>query len=93
MVKPIYLFGSEVLREVAVPVDLSGKEYIDNLVADLKDTLAKAEGCGLAAPQIGESVRVLIVDGRDMADIYPYLEGFTRVMIFNLFQIFSTCSL
>ena len=81
MVKPIYLFGSEVLREVAVPVDLSGKEYIDNLVADLKDTLAKAEGCGLAAPQIGESVRVLIVDGRDMADIYPYLEGFTRVMI------------
>ena len=81
MVKPIYLFGSEVLREVAVPVDLSGKEYIDNLVTDLKDTLAKAEGCGLAAPQIGESVRVLIVDGRDMADIYPYLEGFTRVMI------------
>lgn len=81
MVKPIYLFGSEVLREVAVPVDLSCKEYIDNLVADLKDTLAKAEGCGLAAPQIGESVRVLIVDGRDMADIYPYLEGFTRVMI------------
>lgn len=81
MVKPIYLFGSEVLREVAVPVDLYGKEYIDNLVTDLKDTLAKAEGCGLAAPQIGESVRVLIVDGRDMADIYPYLEGFTRVMI------------
>ena len=81
MVKPIYLFGSEVLREVAVPVDLSGKEYIDNLVTDLKDTLAKAEGCGRAAPQIGESVRVLSVDGRDMADIYPYLEGFTRVMI------------
>ncbi|MBR5660220.1 MAG: peptide deformylase [Bacteroidales bacterium] len=81
MVKPIYLYGSEVLRETAVPVDLSAKEYIKNLVADLKDTLAKAEGCGLAAPQIGESVRVLIVDGRDMADIYPYLEGFTRVMI------------
>ena len=63
MVKPIYLYGSEVLRDVAAPADLSDKAYIDGLVADLKDTLAKAEGCGLAAPQIGESVRVLIVDG------------------------------
>ena len=62
MVKPIYLFGSEVLREVAVPVDLSGKEYIDNLVADLKDTLAKAEGCGLAAPQVGELVQMVVID-------------------------------
>ncbi len=81
MVKPIYLYGSEVLRKVAAPADLSDKEYLEGLIADLKDTLEKAEGCGLAAPQIGESVRVLIVDGREMADVYPYLEGFTRVMI------------
>ena len=81
MIRPIYLYGSEVLRQVAAPADLSDREYLDNLVTDLKETLAKAEGCGLAAPQIGESVRVLIVDGRDMADVYPYLEGFTRVMI------------
>lgn len=81
MVRPIFLYGSEVLRENAAPVDLSDKEYISTLVTDLKDTLAKAEGCGLAAPQIGESVRVLIVDGRDMTDVYPYLDGFNRVMI------------
>ena len=81
MIKPIYLYGSEVLRKVAAPADLSDKDYLDGLITDLKETLAKAEGCGLAAPQIGESVRVLIVDGREMADVYPYLEGFTRVMI------------
>ena len=81
MVRPIYLYGSEVLRKVAAPADLSDREYLAGLVADLRDTLAKAEGCGLAAPQIGESVRVLIVDGREMTDVYPYLEGFTRVMI------------
>ena len=81
MIRPIYLYGSEVLRQVATPADLKDKEYLDNLITDMKDTLAKAEGCGLAAPQIGESVRVLIVDGRDMVDIYPYLDGFTRVMI------------
>ena len=81
MIRPIYLYGSEVLRKVAAPADLSDREYLDNLIADMKDTLAQAEGCGLAAPQIGESVRVLIVDGRDMVDVYPYLDGFTRVMI------------
>jgi peptide deformylase len=81
MIQPIYLYGAEVLRRRAEEVDLADKEGIATLVQDLKDTLANADGCGLAAPQIGESVRVLIVDGRDMTDVYPYLDGFTRVMI------------
>ena len=74
MILPIYVYGSEILRQVAEPVDLSDKEGIQALVQDLKDTLAKAEGCGLAAPQVGVSKRVVIVDGRDMADVYPYLD-------------------
>ena len=41
MVRPIYLYGSEVLRENAAPADLSDKDYLTNLVADLKETLAK----------------------------------------------------
>ena len=69
MILPIYVYGSEILRQVAEPVDLSDKEGIQALVQDLKDTLAKAEGCGLAAPQVGVSKRVVIVDGRDMADV------------------------
>jgi len=81
MVLPIYVYGSEVLRAIAKPVDLSDKENILKLVEDMKETLANAEGCGLAAPQVGQSLRVLIVDGRDMADVYPYLEDFVRVMI------------
>lgn len=81
MIQPIYLFGSEVLRQKAVEADLSAKDEITNLVTDLKDTLERAEGCGLAAPQIGVSKRVLIVDGREMTDVYPYLKDFFRVMI------------
>lgn len=81
MIKPIYLYGSEVLRRKAEPADLTKKEELASLIADLKDTLVKSEGCGLAAPQIGVSLRVLIVDGNDMTDIYPYLAGFSRVMI------------
>lgn len=81
MIRPICLYGSEVLRATAEPVDLADKEYIGKLVADLKETLENAEGCGLAAPQIGESVRVVIVDGTGMADVYDYLADFKRVII------------
>lgn len=81
MIRPIYLYGSQVLRQKAVEADLSKKDELLALVQDLKDTLVKADGCGLAAPQIGVSQRVLIVDGTELADTYPDLENFVRVMI------------
>lgn len=81
MIQPIYLYGSEVLRNIAPAADLSKKEEIATLVTDLWETLAKSEGCGLAAPQIGVSLRVCVVDGDVMADVYPYLKGFKRTFI------------
>ena len=83
MIKPIYLYGAPVLREKAQEADLKDKEGIATLVQDLKDTLVKADGCGLAAPQIGVSLRVVIVDGDvvSVSDNYPYLKGFRRTLI------------
>lgn len=81
MIQPIYLYGSEVLRERAQEADLEKKEELQALIADLKETLESSEGCGLAAPQIGIGKRVLIVDGDVMTDVYDYLKGFKRVMI------------
>ena len=81
MIQPIYLYGSEVLRSKAAQADLDKKEELKGLIGDLWDTLAKAEGCGLAAPQIGIGLRVLVVDGDVMSDVYDYLAGFKRVMI------------
>ena len=81
MIRPIYLYGADVLRKQALPADLNDREGIAALVQDLKDTLQRADGCGLAAPQIGVSLRVLIVNGDIMTDVYDYLKGFFRVMI------------
>ena len=81
MIRPIYLYGSEVLRKTCQNVDLNDKEAIDALVQDLWDTLAVADGCGLAAPQVGVPLRVLIVDGTELTDTYPYLKDFRRTMI------------
>lgn len=81
MIQPIYLYGSEVLRKVAEPANLSDREGIEKLVADLKETLTISDGCGLAAPQIGVSTRVVIVDGDVVSDMYPYLKDFRRTFI------------
>ena len=81
MIQPIYLYGSEVLREKASEADLSRGEDISALIRDLKDTLQASEGCGLAAPQIGVSQRVVIVDGTVMTDVYDYLKDFRRTLI------------
>lgn len=78
---PIYLYGSEVLKEPAKEADLNDREMLMTLVEDMKETLASADGCGLAAPQVGKSLRVLIVDGTVMADVYDYLKDFRRIMI------------
>ena len=81
MIKPIYLYGAEVLRKKAEPADLRDKEGLSALIQDLKDTLQRADGCGLAAPQIGVSTRVVIVDGDVVSDVYDYLKGFRRTLI------------
>ena len=81
MIQPIYLYGSEVLRQKAADADITAPEQLRGLVQYLKDTLAHSEGCGLAAPQIGVSRRVVIVDGTVMTDVYDYLKDFRRTLI------------
>ena len=56
-IQPIRLFGDPVLRTAAEPVTVFDKE-LRTLVADLTDTMRDAPGVGLAAPQLGVSLRV-----------------------------------
>ncbi len=81
MILPIYLYGSQMLRNENVDVDLNDREGIAKLIADMRETLAVADGCGLAAPQVGVNKRLVIVDGRELTDTYDYLHDFVRVMI------------
>ncbi|MBR2063870.1 MAG: peptide deformylase [Bacteroidales bacterium] len=81
MILPIYLYGSEILRNENVEADLQDREGLTKLISDMKETLQAADGCGLAAPQVGVNQRVVIVDGSDLTDTYDYLKDFRRVMI------------
>ena len=60
-VREIRLLGDPVLREPAVEVDAVDDE-LRALVADMMETMYAAEGVGLAAPQVGISRRIIVVD-------------------------------
>lgn len=87
MILPIYLYGSAVLREKAAEVDVKQESAEDLLkfVNDLVETMHAADGCGLAAPQVGVSKRMLVVDGNDLSERFPELKGFHREMINPVF--------
>jgi peptide deformylase len=67
VVRRIVLLGEEILRDPGVEVEAFDDE-LRSLVADMQETMYYAEGIGLAAPQIGVSLRVCVLDLRDEDD-------------------------
>ncbi len=61
MIREILQVGSPVLREKCKPVERFDGELC-TLLDDMKETLKKANGAGLAAPQVGVPLRVVVVD-------------------------------
>ena len=53
--------GNPILKQVAEPVTFVNKK-IRNLLVDMAETMYKTDGCGLAAPQIGVSRRIIVLD-------------------------------
>jgi peptide deformylase len=80
MIYPIYVYGNPVLKKVAVDVE---KDYpgLQKLVDDLFDTMYHSEGLGLAAPQIGRSIRLFVIDGAPVAKDEPELADFKKTFI------------
>ncbi|MEW6469537.1 MAG: peptide deformylase [Bacteroidota bacterium] len=90
MILPIVAYGDPVLRKVAVNID---KDYpgLKELIADMYETMYEAKGVGLAAPQVGKSIRLFIVDARPFSEDkddegkpipeYEALKDFKKVFI------------
>ena len=68
------------LRKVAqdIPADFPD---LEKFVADMYDTLANSEGIGLAAPQVGKSVRVVVIDLDVLGEDYPEYKGYRKAFI------------
>lgn len=89
MILPIVAYGDPVLKKEAIEIDEQFpalKQLIDNMF----ETMYEASGVGLAAPQIGQSIRLFVVDGSPFAEVGEDeeddpravgMEGFKRVFI------------
>ena len=67
MILPIYVYGWPLLRKKSEEITPDYPE-LQQLIADMFETMYQAEGCGLAAPQIGKNIRVIVIDGALLAD-------------------------
>jgi peptide deformylase len=88
MFLPIVAYGQSILRKVGVSIDASYPQ-LNELIADMWETMYKSNGVGLAAPQINKSIRLFVIDtiqiveGFDEEDKkeYPNEKGVKKVFI------------
>ena len=80
MILPIYTYGNAVLRKVCEPIS---PDYpnLKELVENMFETMYNANGVGLAAPQIGLSIRLLVID------LAPYKEDDAELGVFKVTMI------
>jgi len=67
MILPIIAYGDPVLKRKALPISES-YEGLEQLIESMWETMYHAHGVGLAAPQIGKSIRLFVIDGSPFAD-------------------------
>ena len=71
---PVYLYGHPVLRKQSEEV---AADYPDlkKLVDDMFETMYYSEGVGLAAPQVGKNIRLVVIDASPVGEQFPECEG------------------
>jgi len=77
---PIISYGDPILKRKGEAIE---KDYPDlqQLIADMFETMYAAHGVGLAAPQIGRSIRLFVIDASPYEEDEPGLEDFKKVFI------------
>jgi peptide deformylase len=80
MIYPITVYGDPLLRKVAEPIE-PGYPGLSEFLVNFWETMHFADGVGLAAPQVGRSIRIFIIDASAGADEDPKLKDFKRVFI------------
>jgi peptide deformylase len=77
---PILSYGQPLLRKIAEPIDKNFPD-LKQLIDDMFETMYSSKGVGLAAPQVGLSIRLMVVDTTPFDDDYPDGKDFKQVII------------
>ncbi|NNF20421.1 MAG: peptide deformylase [Saprospiraceae bacterium] len=80
MILPIYAFGQKILKQVGKEI---GQDFedLDTLIANMWETMYNAKGIGLAAPQVGKSLRLFLVDTKQIEEEEQEHVGIKKVFI------------
>lgn len=78
---PVYLYGHPTLRNLSEPVEESYPD-LKTLVADMFETMYASEGVGLAAPQIGRNIDLVVIDADPVSESFPECKG-RKMVIMN----------
>ena len=80
MILPVVAYGHPVLKKIAEEIE---PDYpgLQQLIADMFETMYHTEGVGLAAPQINKSIRLFVIDADPFTENYPEAKGFKKVFI------------
>ncbi|MCX7206601.1 MAG: peptide deformylase [Proteobacteria bacterium] len=81
-IRTVIKMGDPLLLEQAAPVETFGTPELHSLISDLFDTMQATGGVGIAAPQIGVSLQVVIF-GFDVSDRYPEAEAVPMTVLIN----------
>lgn len=80
MIYPIVAYGDPILRKVAEPITADYPK-LNEIIQNMFDTMHRSNGIGLAAPQIGLSIRLFVVDATPYENDERDLDGFKQVFI------------
>lgn len=78
MIYPVTVFGDPVLRKKAEPITSDFKD-LDTFIENMYETMYNSDGIGLAAPQVGQSIRVFVLDTTTDEETGP--DGIKRAFI------------
>lgn len=81
-IRTVLKMGAPLLLEQAKPVEAFNTPELHHLITDMFDTMQATGGVGIAAPQIGESVQVVIF-GFDFSERYPEAEAVPLTVLIN----------
>lgn len=80
MILPIYIYGQPVLRKVAEDITPEYPE-LKELIENMWETLDHSNGVGLAAPQIGKAIRLVVIDLNVLSEDLPEYKDFRKTYI------------
>jgi peptide deformylase len=80
MILPILAYGHPILKKYSEEIKENTPE-LQKLISDMFDTMDNAKGVGLAAPQVGQNIRIFVIDLDPFGDKTPEYKKFKKAYI------------